>query len=141
MQTFLFIFSWLLFGVVTAYFAKQRGRNPYTWFLVGTFFGILGLITVFILPSLVADGDDPDSESADLEKSEPMIQLPHHDYAIKDWFYYDNQKQRSGPISYDDLKQRFKDNIIDPESFLWSEGMTEWKQLKDIPDLLEHFDR
>lgn len=137
MQTFLFIISWLLFGFATAYFAKQRGRDPVVWFLVGTFFGILGLLFVFILPAVNPE-DENQGEPAEIFEETPLPQLPHHDYAIKEWYYYDAQKQRIGPVSYNDLKANWKDAIIHPDTFVWAEGMGDWRPLKDVPDLLEH---
>lgn len=137
MQTFLFIISWLMFGAATAYFAKQRGRDPTIWFLIGTFFGILGLIFVFILPAIKPEEGSAGGEAL-LPDEKALSQLPHHDYAIKEWYYYDAQKQRIGPISFNDLKVRWTDAAITLESYVWSDGMSDWKPLKDVPDLLEH---
>lgn len=140
MQTFLFIVSWLLFGFATAYFAKQRGRDPYIWFLVGTLFGILGLIFLFVLPNRSAEL--PIGEELDPAPSENVLPvLPHHDYAIKEWFYYDRQKQRVGPISYDELKTSWKNEQLDEESFVWCEGMFDWQPVKNLPNLLEHLNQ
>lgn len=144
MQTFLFIISWLLFiiswlllGFATAHFAKQRGRDPIVWFCIGTFFGILGLLFLFILSPLKSEEETP-GETAEIFEGPPSTQLPHHDYAIKDWYYYDDNKERIGPISFEKLKTLWASAAIRMDSYLWSEGMDDWKMLKDIPELEHH---
>ncbi|MFE2005673.1 hypothetical protein ACFW6U_09800 [Pseudomonas guariconensis] len=40
---------------VTAYFAKQKGRSPAAWFLLGLIFPVIGLIAVWIVNPLGVD--------------------------------------------------------------------------------------
>ena len=39
---------WLALAGVTAYFAKQKGRNPVGWFILGFVFPAIGLIAVWL---------------------------------------------------------------------------------------------
>ncbi len=45
------IVLWLLFGVICAVVASQKGRSGCLWFLIGCVIGIFGLILVLVLPS------------------------------------------------------------------------------------------
>lgn len=40
---------------VTAYFAKQKGRSPAAWFLLGLIFPAIGLIAIWIVNPLGVD--------------------------------------------------------------------------------------
>lgn len=46
-----FLILWLLFGIVCAVVASQKGRSGVGWFFVGCLLGIFGLIWVLVLPS------------------------------------------------------------------------------------------
>ena len=51
MNNFIVIVVWLALGGVCSYYAKERGRNPIGWFIIGLVFGLLGLITLFLIPN------------------------------------------------------------------------------------------
>ena len=46
---------WLALAGVTAYFAKQKGRDPVGWFILGFIFPAVGLIAVWLVNPLGVD--------------------------------------------------------------------------------------
>lgn len=140
MQYFVSIVLWLLVSTATAYFASQRGRDPLVWFMVGMLLGFLGLLLLFLLPPVnETETNAEEAEYALLEpQGETSLPLPGHDYMIKDWFYYDSQQQRQGPIRFEDLHHLWKDGVIDDHTFVWSDGMENWKKIEEIQNLHTH---
>lgn len=137
MQLFLSIMLWLMIGSATAYFANQRGRDPLVWFMIGMLLGLLGLLLVFLLP-VVTDEEVPveEAEFATLEpKHEQPPNVDQHDYLIKDWYYYDTNRERQGPVRFEALKTLWEQGSLNEETFMWSEGMPEWKKIEEIPNL------
>lgn len=134
MQTFSAILLWLAMGAATAYFANQRGRDPFAWFMLGMLLGFFGLLLLFVLPPLAKE-DEPalEAEYTLLEKS-PR----NHDYLIKEWYYYDDERKQNGPMPFDQLKELWQDGKINEETFVWSEGLDSWKQLQDVESVYAH---
>jgi hypothetical protein len=133
-----------LIGVATAYFANQRGRDPYIWFAIGIFLGLIGLILLMVLPPLTEGTENSKNSAAQslpsssviLEATPPMLtEAPKHDYLIKDWFYFDKASQQQGPITFDALKALWLEEKINPLSFVWSEGMDQWRKIGELDEL------
>jgi len=59
---FIILFDAIAFGTVTALAAKNRGREPFDWFLIGFIFGIFGLVALLVMKNL-------ERENADLSHS------------------------------------------------------------------------
>lgn len=140
MQLFLSIMLWLMIGSATAYFANQRGRDPLVWFMVGMLIGLLGLLLLFLLPP-VTEEDVPHEGEEELSldsKTDPTTDAKPHDYLVKDWYYYDREKNRQGPIRFDALKKLWQAGDLSEETYIWSEGMTEWKKIEEVPNLHTH---
>jgi len=139
-------------GAATAYFANQRGRDPYLWFAIGLLLGIFGLLLVFILPPAVEETET--NQTTKMQSSSPssvilevtpevVVDAPKHDYLIKDWFYFDKAGQQQGPVGFDYLKNLWKEGKINALSFVWSEGMEKWLKIEESPELeqaLEDFE-
>lgn len=129
----------LVIGAVTAYFAYQRGRDPVIWFMLGMFLGILGLILLFLLPPL--HGEDLQLEGEEehpIESQKEMIlQNASHEYLIKDWFYLDSTHQQQGPVRFEDLRNIWEEGSISGKSYVWCEGMGDWKKIEELPELKE----
>ena len=47
------LFIWLLFGIVTAVVASNKGRNGCGWFIIGFLLGPFGLILSLVVPKNV----------------------------------------------------------------------------------------
>lgn len=121
------IFIWIVFGCVTAYFAKNRGRNPYGWFFIGLFLGLIGLCLVFILPkkqSIVQEEGKPIT-------IEVIPDVPE-DHKNKFWYYLDDTNKQIGPMSFTALLRDWKEGKVRPETQVWNENLTHWKPFSEF---------
>jgi len=50
------------------------------------------------------------------------------------WFYQQNEQQ-IGPVTIEELINLLIQKIVDKNTYVWSEGMENWQQLQNIPDL------
>jgi hypothetical protein len=114
---------WVFFGFWTAYLARKRGRNPNRWFWVGLGLGILGVLLVVVLPKPAI------KKPAIKVQAKPVFELPPE----KKWFYLTESHEQKGPFL--DLAPTWKSQEINENSFIWTEGMGEWKRLKELPQL------
>lgn len=136
------IIFWLLIGAATAYFAQQRGRDPFMWFLIGIFLGLLGLLLLFLLPvtdktpESVSGGADRPLQPQEPSK-EAVLSVKNHDYLIRDWFYLDAEVKQQGPMTFDGLKRLWQEGKVGPDSFVWCDGMEGWKKIEELLDLKE----
>jgi len=115
----LFVFLGGCVGIISAYLAFRRGKNPYIWFLVGAFFGLLGMITLFFVPSAKKKP----------QKSIPILESFIDGPNNKFWYYLDPSHQRVGPISLAALTKAWKEKTITHATFIWHEELTDWKPL------------
>lgn len=121
---FLSIILGLIIGGWTSYLAKFRGRDPRIWFLLGFCFGLLGLVALLVMPDLSKNQEGEEELEITVE---PIIP----DAVEKQWFYLDADEQQKGPVDYEFLKLLFEDKKISSTSFVWSEGMEEWKTIEE----------
>lgn len=113
-----------LIGTLSAYLAHRRERNPYIWFFVGAFFGILGVIAVFFAPAKKKAKPLPLHPL----QPEPTIVGP----SDKFWYYLDPAHQQMGPISFDALKRAWKEGKITLSTYVWYEDLADWKPLQEF---------
>ena len=113
----------LLIGGWTSYLAGYRGRDTRIWFAVGFFFGLLGLLALFIMPDLSKKQEESSIE-VDVEPVIPYAEM-------NQWFYLDSDDQQKGPVDYSFLKGLFEDKKISSTSYVWCEGMEEWKTIEE----------
>lgn len=136
-------------GGITAYFADRRGRDPVIWFFVGMLLGIIGLIILFILPS-VKEGENQE-EGLEEKSNQPVMKFENKEAIIepvkdpshlpfeqRQWFYLDVQHKQLGPVSFSTLKSLWESQNIQAQTYIWSEGMEEWKRIGEMGDLAEH---
>ncbi len=123
----------LLIGSLNAYLAKNRGRSPVIWFFIGAFFGLLGLIALFLLPSF-----QQDASAQEKEISTPELIIKPLPPLANSWYYLDAQHTQVGPISLLDLERFYKERAIKASTYLWCAEMPEWKKLQSIATLESH---
>lgn len=128
MEILVVIISWLLFGGASSYFAKQRGRDPFAWFLIGMFLGILGLLLLFLLPPIATSGPVVEEKVEELAPQEE--DMP---YRLKAWYYLDATRNPIGPTSFNQLKKA----NVQADTLIWCEGMPEWKTVAELPQMKE----
>lgn len=56
-------------------------------------------------------------------------------HSMKIWYILIGRNQE-GPYSYNDLK---RDRRLTPDTLVWKEGFTEWKPIREIPELKNLF--
>lgn len=129
MSTLLTLAMWVLFGLACAYYAKERGRKPMHWFFIGLFLGIIGLILLFILPSLKNIQKKILTAAA-----VPPPSIP--DKLQKLWYYLDGNNEQFGPMSFTALKRAKDEEKISSQSYVWNEEMDNWKKYEEAIELL-----
>ncbi len=123
------VFIALLMGVISAYLALRRGKNPFIWFCVGALLGVLGLLILFFM-------SQPTPEQRKGEVILPREKPPS--FVQKNWYYLDSEHNQYGPISFTQMKGLFHEKRLLPANFVWQEEMTNWKKLEDLPEVLSH---
>ncbi|QNP39637.1 GYF domain-containing protein [Lysobacter solisilvae (ex Woo and Kim 2020)] len=48
------------------------------------------------------------------------------------WFYADDQRNRVGPMSADELREHYRQRRLRRDSLVWSEGMVQWLPLERL---------
>lgn len=55
----------------------------------------------------------------------------------KEWFVAIDRKP-SGPYSEEEIKKLLLDKKLKQDDLVWSSGMKEWQQAKNVPEILKH---
>lgn len=134
MEILVVVLSWLLFGGASSYFASQRGRDPFAWFLIGMLLGILGLLLLFLLPPIKKENE----ATEDIEELSNE-NLPETDvsFRLKEWFYLDENRNQMGPYSFSNLRKMWDQGKLNAKTFVWSDGMDGWKKVDELSGLLD----
>jgi hypothetical protein len=112
----------LIIGGWTSYLAKFRGRDPRIWFLLGFCFGLLGLLALLVMPDL---------SNRKEEEVEVVVESVIPDAEDKQWYYLDTEGVQKGPVELSFLENLYVDKKISSTSFVWCEGMEEWKTIEE----------
>jgi uncharacterized RDD family membrane protein YckC len=51
---------------------------------------------------------------------------------MENWYYADADRQRQGPLSADELAQRFHQGRLRLDTLVWRDGLAEWQPLRDF---------
>ncbi|KAK7278293.1 hypothetical protein RJT34_23319 [Clitoria ternatea] len=54
------------------------------------------------------------------------------------WYVLGQNQQQVGPYASSELREHFLNGYISENTFVWSEGRSEWQPLSSIPDLCAH---
>ena len=119
------LFTGIFMGGLTAFLAKKRGRDPAWWFVVGLLAGIFGLIALFFYPPVV---------QSEVAPPKPPPAPVDDALALKAWYYLDSEHKTLGPTTLADLQK-----IATPATYVWCEGMQDWKKIEELPDLKSRF--
>ncbi|HEV8052233.1 MAG TPA: DUF4339 domain-containing protein [Parachlamydiaceae bacterium] len=149
MEMIITMILWMLMGVATAYLANNRGRDPYIWFALGIFLGLLAMLALILLPPVKSDEeqaiDEKNKEIIDRrekqveeeEKIENAPDLLPQSVETKEWFYMDKSHQQQGPASFFLINELWESGDINVETLVWTEGMSDWNKIVDVSDLHE----
>lgn len=137
----------LIVASFTAYYAKQKGRNPSFWFFMGIMISFFAPLILWFLPSIKSDADsaagvgvteltpDPYSIRAPAKLSEK------EEFSSEDeshlWYYLDEDHEQMGPVSVLALRELWNRGELELSGYVWSEGMEKWQRVKDLPELIK----
>jgi hypothetical protein len=147
MSSFISLIFLFLIGSFCAYTAKMRGRHPQRWFIIGVLIGALGLLLLYLLPpknrALASNSQTPlpdkllSSERAPFEDPKPLKRVSTPE---KLWYYLDENQSRFGPMSFQRLKDIWKNKEIQKETYVWNEEMENWMHIEDAGELLSELE-
>ncbi|MDN3507498.1 MAG: DUF4339 domain-containing protein [Simkaniaceae bacterium] len=110
-------------GSIMGYFcsrmAKKRGRSPVSWFFVGFFLGLFGVLALSFLSKEAKDAVLP-------PKKAPLLPSDYHDQLF---YYLDTDKKPIGPMSYPALEEAFDNEKITPTSYIWNDSLPDWQKI------------
>lgn len=112
----------ILMGLISAYLAYRRDRNPYLWFTIGFLFGLIGVFTAFFGSSK--------KKNTKPQPSPPILNIIGP--TDKFWYYVDSQNQQQGPLSHGALVNAWKQGKLLPSTYVWNETMSDWKPLNEM---------
>ncbi len=122
----------LCIGALTAYLAHQkRGRPPLLWFFLGFFFGLLGLLTLFLLPK---------KPIQELQTATITLETPkknnhdHYPMTKQLWYFLDESGKQIGPMSFYALKAKYIKGDISKSSYVWNAHLEQWEILSQLTD-------
>lgn len=113
----LMIFSALAMGGIAAYFAKRKKKDPFLWFCIGAFFGLLGVLYLYFLVKPAKKAEEPLPRPIIKASADPQ----------KFWYYLDPENNQFGPMSYNALNQAWKDGKVTVDTYVWNEDLESWK--------------
>ncbi len=127
LQLFNLILFWIFFGCIASYFAQKRGRHPILWFVLGLVLGVVGILLLFVLP-----------KKERKSRVVPPPRLDRSEQWLKLWYYVDAPtREQKGPMEFTELAQNWKEKQLSKESYIWGEGMGEWKKLNELPEVVK----
>ena len=128
-----------LMGCLAAYFASKRKRSPVRWFFIGLLLGLIGIIILFLMPYGTVEGSEAAAcgpEARTIAYTPPVF-AQEEPKVVEKWFYLDKQHGQHGPVAVPELKKMYQESQVVQESYVWKEGMGDWKKLSDLPILLD----
>lgn len=140
---------WLVLGASTAYLANQKGRDPLLWSmgiltlsLLGPLVALVGIAFLYFLPAV----DDTDESIPERHEFEELLPIPPEEKFAQElsrleWFYYDSQRERHGPLSFLQLQDAWANTFLSDDTYVWNENMDTWKKASDVPGLIDALKR
>lgn len=125
----------IIWGFVCMLVAKKKGRDPRSWFLLGLFFSLFAFLILLLVPSskameavALAKADVVQQERVKNEALQPFMST----LSKRVWFYLDQKHSQVGPVDFEELKKKRSNGDISSKTYLWSEGMQDWKTLDNL---------
>lgn len=116
----LMFFMAVFIGIISAYLASKREKNPYLWFAIGFLFGIFGIFAIFFIGS----------EKKSPQKAKQLVYRLEGP-SDKFWYYLDPSDAQQGPMSRDAVLTAWRTGKIDASTYIWHEDLPDWKPLKE----------
>ncbi len=148
MSTIIALIISVIMGLLSAYFAKKRNRNPIRWFLIGATFGLIGVLILLILPAVgkptnltnqvetaPATIKEANSESvvpADSSPSFPIYKKRISSDKSIQWYYIDEKSNTIGPFIIDELRKEIIKKKLDISTYIWCEEYNDWTRINEF---------
>lgn len=123
------LISTLVFGGISAYLARRRGKNPLFWFFIGFFFGLFGVLFLFLTDRVNPKAKKREKESPSTIDITPRIHPLYKDLC---WHYLDSERKEQGPMSFDALCRAHQEGKIGRKSYVWNPRLDGWKFLEEF---------
>ncbi len=139
---------WVIIGLISAFVAKRKGKNPLLWFAIGTFFSLLGLILLLLLPknkddddkstlapvhSMNSEGGAPAEEESYSEPT-PTAKRIKSDPSFQ-WYYVfesDSSAEVRGPMTIDLLRKAVVSLKLPLATYIWCDDFPDWTQISEF---------
>lgn len=69
----------------------------------------------------------------------PAGGVPNPEHASKQWYFADHDG-RQGPVSFQILRSLWSQRTITPQTYVWTEGMSDWAAIASVGGLAESLD-
>lgn len=136
----------LIIASLTSYYANNKGRNPFNWFVIGVLLGIFAPIILLFLPALKKEQKGNGYPTMSVSPPDPSLahlpdsalspeQLKVREEENKLWFYLDQRHEQVGPVSVVALRELWNRGKLELNQYVWSEGMEQWQKVEDLPEL------
>lgn len=126
---------WLFIGMATAKLARQKGREPTTWFFWGVLFGLFTYVCLWFLPSVLPKKKEKEQEACPAVASPPIVAKAVT--AEQQWYFIDQTQNQKGPFLLKELQYHWQGKEITSSSLVWTEGLPQWQQIECLPYLQE----
>jgi len=125
----------IVMGCLCAILAGSRQRSPIAWFFLGFILGWIGLLLIYILPSLGKEESvQPEPEQIEIEVEEQK-EVESSFEKSENWFYLDQKKDVCGPLSFQIIKEKWGSGDLSEDSWIWNEKIVEWKKISQVEEL------
>lgn len=118
----------VVFGLIAAYLAYRRKKNPYLWFTIGFLLGVPGICAIFFLP--FKKGKKRRRAAAARAQAKPLLSIPGP--IDKFWYYLDPEHKQMGPMSHSALSKALHHGDISEATYVWNEEMADWKRVGEL---------
>lgn len=126
----------LIWGFVCMSVAKKRGRDPRAWYALGLFFSIFALAFLLLVPSkkmMDAAENAKKLEDQNLKAKEEKLKIAYNStLENRKWYYLDTDHKQIGPVDFKTIKDGKLSGLIKSSTYLWSEGMLDWKKFDHL---------
>lgn len=127
----------LFFAFISAYIAKQKGRDPVGWFMIGILLGIFSPLLLLILKPLNKDLEEETEIDENMKLAPPIEETSPIKYSDKEWFYLDNSNKQQGPLYFSALRNLWAEKKIGESTYVWTEGMQKWIRIRELAGFVD----
>jgi hypothetical protein len=138
MDLYLILLILFTIGATCYYTAKKKERNPFIWFFIGFFFGLMGLLLLVLLPKarkaqVTKQNQFSQQEQNIANTADVAILSP---YKEMQWYYLNDNHEPKGPLYFSEMLDAWIKGVISVKSYVWQDQMNVWQQIHEISDFM-----